>query len=363
MNYSLVASIFLSWIGLCCTLSLCPPNGDTYGNWNVTSTINKLEARRYFVNGFYSEAAKFSKIWLPSNCTYHRFTKTSLQAVASHLIASGKSKSKDGKLHLSFFGDSALRGIMCGILRILSGSEIFGPNSNVLCGHPRSSHPPSIESEHKLFTVDYGNITISFVYIQNIESGPAGQELEMSMFQKPYSIIYNTGAWSFYDFPIKQIPEGERWHTGDDCETPRYINASKRRTQILSQEAYARVGKLSQQLGVKLVYRTNHFNIRYGVECADGALIPILRERHWDIWDNTRVSKDVWQEQTYDGFHFDRVLTHTVEQHREIIEHALQNNLELPGMLEIQFAQSLLHFLFRDTIQEFITKGIELPIN
>jgi len=357
--------ILVAFAGFCCAKSfdLCKVNEDTHGSWHVTSLVNLREASRHFVDGYYGEAVQFSKMWLPHNCSYHRFTNASLQAVASHLVTSGKYRSKNNKLHLMFMGDSITRGIVCGIVRILSGSEMFGPSSNVFCGHPGDPHPPSHDKENKQFIVDYGNIIISFVYIKVIEPGfeASMQALEMNVFQKPYSLVLNTGAWSFWLYPIKPTPVGTRLLPGDDCETPMYIGAKEKRTQVLTQEAFARAGKLGEELGVKMIYRTNHYNVRFGVNCADGELIPLLRERKWDIWDNTRISKDVWQEQTYDGFHFDRTLIHTEKEHKEIINHALQHHLELPGMLEIQFAQSLLHYLFRDTIQDLITKGITLP--
>ena len=37
-------------------------------------------------------------------------------------------------IQIVFMGDSALRGIFCGITRLLSGSEIYGPCINTVCG-------------------------------------------------------------------------------------------------------------------------------------------------------------------------------------------------------------------------------------
>ena len=360
----LVVSLVLVSIGFCSgkeLLNLCRANEDTYGMWNVTSMVNLREARPYFVNGYYGEAVQFHKMWFPHNCSYHRFTQASLQAVATHLIGSGKVNAENGTLHLQFVGDSATRGIMCGIVRILSGSEMFGPADNELCGYPAKPIPPSFESENKVFDVTIGNITISLIYIKTMESEATTQTLEANIAKKPYAIILNTGAWSFWGFPIKPSPTGQRL-PGAECDSPIYQRGKNSRLQESSKAAYARAGQLGHDLRVKMIYRTNHYNVRYGVNCADGDLLPILTERKWHIWDNTRVSKDVWAAQTYDGFHFDRTLIHTEAEHLQHIQQAVHGHVELPGMLEMQFAQSLLHYLFRDTIQEFITKGIELPI-
>lgn len=259
-----------------------------------------------------------------------------------------------------FMCDSITRGIMCGVIRILSGSEIYGPVSNALCGYSARHMPPSFDAENRQYDVDIGNFTISFTYIKFIETPDTVEQLERNIFKKPYAIIFNTGAWSFWGLPIKPSPDG-KWHTGDECETPGYITARNSRLQMVSQDIYARAGKLGQQLGVRMIYRTGHYNVRYGAHCADGDLIPILKERKWDVWDNMRISKDVWQQQTIDGFHFDRTKAHSVEEHARLKQHALENKVELAGMLEMQLAQSLLHYLFRDTIQEFITKGIAIP--
>ena len=76
---------------------------------------------------------------------------------------------RDSVYEMSFMGDSALRGIVCGITRILSGNEYTGPCNNVICGgggqyiHPLSAgnalgHP---------FSVPYldGLLKMTFTYV------------------------------------------------------------------------------------------------------------------------------------------------------------------------------------------------------
>ena len=53
---------------------------------------------------------------------------------------------------------------------------------------------------------------------------------------------------------------------------------------------------------------------------------------------------------------------HTVAEHKEHIQKTRETQIESPGMLEMQLAHSLLHFLFRDTVQEFLDQGIHIPV-
>jgi hypothetical protein len=70
----------------------------------------------------------------------------------------------------------------------------------------------------------------------------------------------------------------------------------------------------------------------------------------------------VWRTQNWDGIHFDRWREHTVAQHLAHREAELAQSREAPGMLEIQFAQSLLHGLFRDELQSILDERSAQPL-
>jgi hypothetical protein len=83
----------------------------------------------------------------------------------------------------------------------------------------------------------------------------------------------------------------------------------------------------------------------------------VVRQNHWEVWDNRRISDHVWAHQVDDGFHFDRHATHTVEQHRQERAEAHREGRPMPGMLEMQLTQSLLHMLFGRALQEMVQQG------
>jgi len=360
--YWIVVLSLLLLCGLTCgknTLDLCKANEDTYGTWNLTSSVNLREAGKFFVNGVHGHAAQFDKMWFPTNCSYLRFTNASLHAVASHILASGKSNSKDGKLHLLFMGDSGLRGALCGIGRILAGNEIHGPNINDICGYdaerkPRARSPAEV---NLLYSAEFDNIVITFMYIMKMEVQYTGWMLEMNVHKQPYALILNTGAWSF-----DSIARARSANSTENCDTPADLRVAAERNSPSSRAIYAECGELGFNLNVKMVYRTSHYNSRFGFNCADAQLIPFLKTKSWNIWDNSRISKDVWKTQNHDGFHYDRIFVHNVTEHKEHIKKARELQIESPGMLEMQLAHSLLHFLFRDTVQEFLDKGIRIPL-
>lgn len=87
--------------------------------------------------------------------------------------------------------------------------------------------------------------------------------------------------------------------------------------------------------------------------CADDRVEKMLVKSGWDVWDNRNISKDVWRNQTYDGFHFDRTDLHTVADH-------VQGRKEsrAAGMMEMTLTQSLLHQLFGDTVRQFVQQSL-----
>ena len=339
-------------------LDLCSANGDTFGTWNDTNSLDIHAAKSHFVDGHLGAAIHYNQIWLPQNCSYHRFTKESVNAFASHILANSTTKS--GRVHLIFMGDSALRGIFCGIASMLNGTELLGPNTNYICGFNANHHPVSWFQTNQLFDLDVGPyLRLSFIYVFNMIEQKNLWTIEYQISQSPFAFILNTGAWDFYHTNEERKSRGVNATTECDCPEDFKVEAVRTGDQVKAM--LMETGPLAKRLGVKAIYRSNHINRNFGAYCADRKLIDILHLAEWNVWDNTRISQDVWREQTWDGFHFDNK-AHTEEEHRAAIVAARAMGLPSPGMMQMQFANSLLFFVFRDTIQEFISKGIEIPV-
>lgn len=114
--------------------------GDHIGRFNMSNASAlpiDIDAHFLHPNGP-GEALQFDDLWLPKHCSYLRFTNASLERCVDHEISKGAQSTMSGKtdkrVHLVFLGDSALRGVVCGLSRILSGSEVFGPSHNSICG-------------------------------------------------------------------------------------------------------------------------------------------------------------------------------------------------------------------------------------
>ncbi len=184
-------------------------------------------------------------------------------------------------------------------------------------------------------------------------------QVEGNVHKKPYSFVLNTGAWEFDKARVAR--ESQRINATDECDSHEDRVQEAHRTSVEVQSMLNETGALGKQLGVRMIYRSSHYNSRFGINCADGKLIPILKAAQWEVWDNTRISKDVWRTQCGDGFHFDRVHSHTVEDHAQKIAYARENQYESRGMMEMQLAQSILFYIFRDTIMDFIAMNITIP--
>ena len=123
-------------------LPKCSKHGDTYGEWISTTDLfnsakshsinqtllHKIESYFYPPN-INNSVYYYSNIWLPNNCSYHRFTSETIHQCINYQLKSIYPYTLKPKLHIYFYGDSALRGIVNGILRILSG---YIPNKHIL---------------------------------------------------------------------------------------------------------------------------------------------------------------------------------------------------------------------------------------
>jgi hypothetical protein len=230
----------------------------------------------------------------------------------------------------------------------------------VICGHLKEG-PKSFNFIFHLFGMNYGpHISLQFMYVKRMSDRITANYLKKVLKTRPTAVIFNTGAWDYLEIGKARFEKSVT--SSEDCDTQTDTEIANLRANTAAVEDYTQVGRIGRDLGVPLIYRTNHHNTRFGANCADAQLLPIFQKAHWEIWDNARISEEVWKTQCWDGFHFDRTNTHTVEQHKEHIAASEVRHRESPGMLEMQLAHSLLFHLFRDTIQEFKDKGIPIPV-
>jgi hypothetical protein len=348
--------LFLVWSAQLSSLSLplCGENGDTFGSWLPTaryenSTVLQKHVHDRFAFGGPGSAVNFTHMWIPDECAYHRFTNSSLINVIKHIQ---KMKSSTEPVRVIVIGDSGTRGILCGIVRMLSGSEVVGPCENVICG--TSTIPSaSVMQKHKLFDVSFGPLTLSFMYIQSLAEQMSRWLVEANIHKKPYALVLNTGVWDFNEYALKHVGEIAQ----DLCDSAEVEMISNVRAQESIKAMFIETGALAHSLGVRAIYRTNHHTDRFGSHCADEQLLPVLKSTGWEVWDNRRLSQHMWAHQTTDGYHVERN-AHTVAEHLQIRHDALLKGKPMPGMLEMQFAQSLLHMLFGDALRAMIAEGV-----
>jgi hypothetical protein len=407
----------------------CSLYGDTYGKWLRTSAINSTEMRKEVLRHFFLSPPpeiifEWSEIWLPYNCSYHRFTNSSFFHVlhemfhnpslpsaflasvhpngthldepthgfSHHIIDSDSSdppsssstaeKKKKKEISIGMFGDSATRGVVCGITRILSGSELYGPCDNVVCGgssglpvtfkaanqffdlffSPDSSFSSSFSSAAAATSLSVSfKLTFSYIYAIDKHSGDSTIErfLQSSANEAdgnhPFAMILNTGAWDF-DELARANQHNFSFYT---CDTPEANKISLSRSSVENINKMKYFAFLAKKAHFqRLLYRNNHYNIRFGALCADERLENALTEFNqqynvkthlpWEIWDNRRISETVWREQCWDGFHFDRHKVNSYEHNVGHMAYFKSHNWDSPGELEIQLAQSLLNALFYD---------------
>ena len=390
------------------TLPLCAMYNDTYGSWipnPLTYTIDKegidewgmiggsnsinstnvdvlKDLKTHFVgNEGPGDALKFpfNQVWKPEGCAMHRFTNQSAHHCLHHQLK--KDYHLNNKtLHVLFIGDSATRGVYCGILRILSGSEQFGSCESIVCGNSVKSHAVSyteMGQEFEKYLMD-GHLRLTFIYEKSWISYGWKMHLALIDYLNAHTVDYvilNTGVWDYDDIARRHIGvDAPRfcWKAGpggwdheiavkrafgkiDDDPKGEYGNVN---------DTLHRIKRLADTKGTKLIYRTNHHNSRYGPMCADFLVLPLYEAAGWEVWDNMRVSEAVWHEQTWDGFHFERIY----HCHPFRSKTLAYNNtwysiygywMEWPhaGILEAQFAQSLLNRLFYPCLNDLYGRG------
>jgi hypothetical protein len=355
---------------------LCGHGLDTHGMWfkvrhdnnsdafNITEDGSQvpldLDIDAHFLEpNNHGEALFFDDLWVPKHCSYMRFTNKTLEQCVNHEIQKGAHSTLSGKdekrVHLVFMGDSGLRGYVCGIGRILSGSEVYGPNINHVCGGPNNQMAVSTSKLGIPITNEYfgGRLLITFIYVKGFHIKNMDWHLEFFTYNtKPYAIILSTGAWDF-DHIARARGNGSVI-TSEECTTEEEFKVSRERSDDFVNRTMWEIGLAGQKLGIKMIYRNNHHQARFGTVCADKQFEAMIDGSPWQIFDSRRVSKNIWKSQTYDGFHFDRHRIDTVEMHEYIYEVYKGKNYTRPGALEMQFSQSLLNFVFYDCIHEIL---------
>lgn len=196
------------------------------------------------------------------------------------------------------------------------------------------------------------------MYIQHFRAEITRDILKNTVAMRPYALILNTGSWEFMEPHLQR--KVAFLNSTIDCDLPDDFKEQNERAAHLG-SILGDTKELSEAASVRLIYRGNHVNFRFGADCADAKLLPLLQAAGWEIWDNIRISQDVWRTQCHDGFHFDRTHVHSVDDHKRHIQYARDRAIESPGMLEAQLSHSLLFNLFRDTIQEFLDTGKSIP--
>ena len=174
----------------------CGIGHDTFGLWRNSKSINQSQILMNLTNGHFIRirgddnnnniltALHYTQIWIPHNCSYHRFTNETIQRCVD-IIKKKKKKKEEDSVHIIFMGDSALRGIFCGLTRILSGSEIYGPCINTVCGglpngkdieRPKTisncylidyflNYMKKLVHYGKFFDIQFHNLKLTFVYV------------------------------------------------------------------------------------------------------------------------------------------------------------------------------------------------------
>ncbi len=308
-------------------LPKCKLYEDTFGTWKSVREVTKsamslreFEQAHFFgVDGLGNgagHALEFDKIWVPNNCSYHRFTN---ETINKCLLYDLNVRSMNGNLsqeaktkpfEIVFMGDSAMRGIVCGISRILLGDEIRGPLGNVICGFYRIN-PLSTSALGHPYTwyVNQGSKTaldLTFTYIKTFQIAHFDWNLEWEVeTEKPRILVLNTGAWDYDD--IAREMNARFVNATDECLWANQTVISERRANAwVNSTIVHELADIGARHGVRLIYRNNHFNNRFGPTCADQRLEALMQGTHWEVWDNKRISANVWKSQTWDGFHFDR---------------------------------------------------------
>ena len=82
---------------------------------------------------------------------------------------------------------------------------------------------------------------------------------------KPFAIVFNTGIWDYDN--IARAHRGKE--AAEYCDSNSTQDIAEKRASPSVNKTMWEIGDLAKQLGVRVIYRNSHYNIRYGVHCAD----------------------------------------------------------------------------------------------
>jgi len=356
MNVLWLLSLLWVW-SLAQHLPPCEKGKDSYGEWIPVSELSRSELlmkdyERHFYGGKSGEAKEFGSVWVPAGCSMHRFTNATVHLAVQHLIS--KHNYNENRVHLLFMGDSASRGIFCGLVRLLSGSEVYGPCYNTVCGD-WIRNAVSTSSIGKYFDTDFGdNFRITFVYIESFYVHHFDWALEFAVtVVQPSHLILNMGAWDFDAIARAHMNETASPY----CDSNETRAISDRRADAFTNETMWLFGNKAKEFGNRVIYRNNHYNKRFGVFCADEKFEALLKGSPWEVLDSRRISEKVWLYQNWDGFHFDRFKQDTPEHHKLGHDYDEKvNKTYFLGMMEMQFVQTMLNSVFYEALDEIRSK-------
>ncbi len=184
-------------------LSHCSKGADSFGMWlntgDVTGSEDKLaEFGSHFLDSEPGEALQFSQVWRPNNCSYHRFTKESLETVIDHVLSAkhGSKRPKSDQVHLLFMTDSGTRGQLCGIIRMIQGTEVYGPTENIICGYGPDRLAYRDTNQFVNMTFFDNKLVIHYSYTRAfVENDDVLDKVIHESIRKfkPHTFVFNTG--------------------------------------------------------------------------------------------------------------------------------------------------------------------------
>lgn len=131
-----------------------------------------------------------------------------------------------------------MRGIFCGITRIISGSEVYGPCQNDVCPSTNDvGIGRTVTFFHGLYVIDvlftrtdtqelisiiYVRLELTFVYVRTYDYPRVDwmiYDMTVSSAKTPYAVVMNTGAWSFDTIARQHLNEEAKEYCNDSDTT------------------------------------------------------------------------------------------------------------------------------------------------
>ena len=163
--------------------------------------------------------------------------------------------------------------------------------------------------------------------------------------------MFAIGAWDFDEYARSRKKLGLTSLPTDNCNENDLVRSLvSNRTSNATISTLMEISAVAKAHGTQLIYRNNYFNERFSAVCADAGVEAALLGSAWEVFNNRDISKDVWQLQCPDGFHFARENIYSVEDHRKYAAERYAKDGVYPGQLEMQLAQTLLFQIFHSVL-------------